>query len=282
LDGLDIIATATGRKIVQLRNGEEENPVNCCFSPDGNAAAVQCLRGSTTAVRIIDLPSGREVRRFDLPIRMWQPMNEWVGDRLYAGIEVPTGPKGYLRQTYSFDLTAESIGDGRPEPLLGSTVDGQKFHTYWCRGPGWVAHWSSGRETWEEWIERVSTRIGIKFRAGHGQDNVLRFLNADSGRLRYEFPTPVKFPCAISGDGRRLAWVGFFGVVEVWDVDPPARWPWALITGTVGAGSILIFGRWRSRRLRQNPQAVSVQRSFVSITDEAPRLIHEVRYNSES
>jgi hypothetical protein len=247
LDCLEIFAAATGKRVVAERDNVEEIPVNCCFSPDGNAAAVEWLRGSTTTIRIVELPSGREIRRFDLPRRIGQRATEWVGDGLYATVEVPNGPKGYLWQTYSFDLTAEFIGEGRPEPLLGGRRDALKGQTYWCRGPGWVAHLSSGRELWEEWIQWLGAKMGFKLSSRSEKDCVLRFLNADTGRLRYELPIPVKFPCAISSDGKRLAWVESYGVVEVWDVDPPGRWPWVLVSGIVGAGLTLVLGRWRPR-----------------------------------
>jgi hypothetical protein len=250
LDGVDIVATENAKRVVKVRGNEGEIPVNCCFSPHGSVAAIEYLGGSTAKIRIVELPSGREIRQFDLATRKGTRVaewTEWVGDRLYATVEGPNGPKGYLWECYSFDLSAESIGEGTLEPLLGGRRDALKIQVYWDRGPGWVAQLSSGQEPWEKWIHWLGAKLGFKLNSRREQDYVLRFLNADTGRLRYEFPIPVDFPRAISRDGKRFARVGIFGVVEVWDVDPPARWPWVLMAGIVGAGLTLVFGRWRSR-----------------------------------
>jgi hypothetical protein len=162
----------------------------------------------------------------------------------------PTG-SGHLRQSYSFDLTAESIGEGRSEPLLSGGDNGAD-EIYWEDGPGWVAHLSLGPRTvkgWEEWLEWLAPKFRIRFQAERVVCNRVRFLDADTGRLRYELPNPVRYPCTISSDGKRLACMEPGGVVAVWDADPPPRWPWTLVAGLIGAGFVLIFGRWRSRRL---------------------------------
>jgi hypothetical protein len=39
--GLDIIATATAKRVVRVRDNEDEIPVTCCISPDGSAAAIE-------------------------------------------------------------------------------------------------------------------------------------------------------------------------------------------------------------------------------------------------
>jgi hypothetical protein len=258
-DGIDIIETATGKAVVELRDRDDGDPHDCCFAPDGSAAAVHFIHWgkgpkavNRSSVRIIELPSGREIRRFDLPMRSWHRLNEWAGDRLYAEVNVPNGPPGcYLRQSYSFDLTAKSIGEGTPEPLLNGQVDGQKGETYWDNGPGWVAHLSSGpREVkkWEEWLEWLAPKVAMKFRVKRGLDNSVRFFDAGTGRLRYELPSTVTLPCVISSDGKRVACVQADGMIEVWDADPRPRWPWVLAAGMIGAGPILIFGRWRRRR----------------------------------
>jgi hypothetical protein len=252
-DGIDIVDTATGKRVVELRARADEI-LDCCFSPDGAAAAVHWRKVSGAAacdsVRIIELPGGREIRRFDLPTRPWQRIDEWMGDRLYAEFEVPDRlPGHYLKQSYSFDLTADSIGKGRPEPLLSGQVIEHEGQTYWRNGPGWVAHESlSYREPkkWEEWFEWLALKTGMKFRAERGLVTRVRFLDSDTGRLRYELPRPVNFQCVISSDGKRVACAETDGVVQVWDANPPPRWPWAVAAGLVSAAPILIAGRWRS------------------------------------
>jgi hypothetical protein len=251
--GIDIVDMGTGRQVIQLRDRNIDTVIDCCFSRDGNAAAVHWRKGSESAtrdsIRIIEVPSGRELRRFDLPVRSWHHVNEWVENRLYLEADVPGGASGYyLRESYSFDLTANAIGDGRPEPLLSGRSDGE---TYWDHGSGWIVHISLGpREIkkWEEWLEWLARKLGTTFQAERPLCNRVRFLDPDSGRLRYELPSSMKYPCIISHDGKRVASIEPRGILEVWDADPSPRWPWAVTAGIAGAVPILIVGRWRSYR----------------------------------
>ena len=254
-DGIDIVDTETGKRAVELRERNGEKPLDCCFSPDNKAVAVHWRKQGTTrgaardSVRIVELPFGRELRNFDLPTRPWQRVDQWIGDRLYAEVDVPNGPMGYyLHRSYSFDLLGKSVGEGRPEPLLSGQVIRREGQTYWDNGPGWLASLSLGQrepERWKTWVEWVATKIGMKFRAERGLVNSVRFLDPATGRLRYELAEAPKIPCVISHNGKLVAGIQPDGVVQVWEADPPPRWPWTAAAGMLGAGSVLMLGRWR-------------------------------------
>jgi hypothetical protein len=256
-DGIDVIESATGRRVVQLRDRGDAKPLDACFAPDGSAIAVHWRHSAKGAARdqvgIVKLPGGVEYRRFDLPSRMWQRVDKWVGERLYAEVDVPDGPTGhYFRRSYSFDLSAPSIGEGTEEPLLFGHVNGTAGQTYWEDGPGWLAHLSlESRQpkTWEQWLERLAAKAGFKYRARRGLHVSARFLDPDTGELRYEVPTSFVYNVVIANDGRRIAAVQPEGIVEVWDTKPNPRWPWASVAGIATACLILLLGRWRSLRL---------------------------------
>jgi hypothetical protein len=264
LDGIDIVETATGRRAVRLREQNGELPIDGCFAPDGSAIAVHWFKPPTSAalhfVSIVELPTAAERRRFPLPPQPWLRLNEWLGDRVYAQANVPNGPVGYyLLQTYSFDVAAESIGEGRLEPLLSGQVNGNEGGIYWDHGPGWVAsltldHREPGR--WERWLGSVAAKLGVKYRAEPGPFSSVRFLDPETGRTRSELPGPLTFPCVISHDAKRVASVQSGDTLQVWDANPSPRWPWVVSAGVVGSGSILLLGnlaralfRRRSKRL---------------------------------
>jgi hypothetical protein len=255
-DGIEIISTASGENIATLRERDEEFPVDCCFSPDGRALAVRWCKLKTPAARhsveIIEVPSGKERRRFELPDQPWHRLYKLVGDRLYAEayiVDTTAGQRRAFRRTYSFDLGAESIGDGTEEPLLGGMDDiVAGGNDTWEEGADWVAHLRLGfsrPRPWERWLQKTSALVGLEsMPEAHVR---LRFLDRATGEVRSELADCVTFPCCISSDGKRVACVRHSGHVEVWSTEPQRRWPWTVAAGIAAAAPVLAWGRWRSR-----------------------------------
>jgi hypothetical protein len=256
--GLDIVDTATGERIVKLRDQNDVKPYDLCFASDGSAAAIHWCQKTKDSkrhyVQIIRLPGGEELRRFDLPGELWQRVDKWVGNRLFAETNVPDGaPNKYFRRSYSFDMTREPIGDGTEEPLLNGYVNGTNGQTFWDDGPGWVAYLELASVVptkWDEWYEWFGGKVGVNWKARSGLYVTVRFVDSSSGRLRYAVPKPLAFECIISSDGKRVASVDPNLGVEVWNADPSPRWPWAFTAAGFTVGLGLLVGRWQSRRPR--------------------------------
>ena len=207
-DGIDIVDTRTGRRVVELRERNGEELLDCCFSPGGDAVAVHWRKRSNSAahdsVRIVELPGGRELRQFDLLPRPCQRIYQWVNDRLCAEVNV----SNYIRQSCSFDLSAKSVGQGRPEPQLIGQVYPHEGQTVWDSGSGWVASQSLDQrepEKWETWLEWIAPKVGMKFQAERGPVNSVRIFDPATGRLRYELPRRLRSRGVISNDGRIVA-----------------------------------------------------------------------------
>jgi hypothetical protein len=230
-DSMYVIETATAKISTQLQVA----PTDACFAPDGSAIAVHTGTWTSTVhrsqVQIFGLPDGKERRSFDLPARDWGRIEEWVANRLNVAS---------MHKIYSFDLTAPSISKGIEQPLLegwSSVMPGVLHNVvgrYWAKGPGWLAYLELPR----------SERKSKSYEDKRDLPVIARFADPDTGKIRYVLPTFVAFPCAIAGNGERIAFTDAQGTLEVWDTHAPLRWPFALATAFGVSGAIVLLHRW--------------------------------------
>jgi hypothetical protein len=254
LKGLAVIDTGTAETVLRLSPLADRYPWATAFSPDGQSVAVHwrpVAKGDRHVVAIYELPSGREIRRLDLPERPWQRINSWESDdRLYAEINEPdsNGPRSYFRRTFSFNVSDADFGAERMEPLRAGHVAGNGRQTYWDTGDGWVAHLTTlspdegpPLRKATEWIDR---KFGTSLTAKYTSSVRIRMLDSANGSIRCEVPQAAS-GCTFSQDGRWIASAG--NAVEVWSVPPPRQALWSTVAGLATFGTILAVGRRRSR-----------------------------------
>jgi hypothetical protein len=277
-DGLHIIETATGKSILRLPNKKEYSLRDCCFAPDGNALAVHyCKEGNDVAehfVQIVELPTGKERCWFRLPDGDWKRLLKWAGSRVYAEVvqQGPT-PGDSLDRIFSFDLAAETIGEGREEPLLRGNDDGTTFVK--CDiDRGWLVRIQQGprpKTLKDELLDRLDQTLGTWFRVMGNRDQdigemdyaTLRFVDPVTGRFLHQISIQAGSRFTISADGKRVASTKWNGDIELWDADPRSRWPLAVAAGLLVAFPVLAFGRRRlqaSRRHASSSAAMETQR----------------------
>jgi hypothetical protein len=253
LKGLAVIDTGTAETVLVLSPLADRHPWATAFSPDGQSVAVHwrpVAEGDRHVVTIHELPSGREIRRFDLPGRPWQRINSWESDnRLYAEIGEldPIGKRAYFRRSFSFSMTEAELGAERPEPLRAG-VSGTEHQTYWETGVGWVAHLTTLDLDGAPPLRKVTEWIDQMFRTSltpQWNSSVrIQMLDVTDGSLRCEVPQVAK-GCTFSRNGRWIASAG--DAVEVWSVPPPRQALWSTVAGLATFGTILAVGRRRSR-----------------------------------
>jgi hypothetical protein len=90
----------------------------------------------------------------------------------------------------------------------------------------------------------LAEHIGVATAAKRDLEVAVQFVDSDSGKLRYELPTLARFPCAIAGNGERIAFTDAQGTLEVWDTHAPLRWPFAFAVAFRVSGAILLLRRW--------------------------------------
>jgi hypothetical protein len=121
-------------------------------------------------------------------------------------------------------------------------------------GDNWAAFFSilppnrRPKSKFEEWRDWLAACLGSDMAPSKRMQLSARFVDRLSGAFRYELPRPVSHGVFISDDGRRMVCPRGDDAIEVWDVNPPSRWPKALAAGVVITACILGFGRWRRRR----------------------------------
>jgi hypothetical protein len=242
----------------------------------------KCEVPTKHTVQVFKLSSGHERYRFELPPRPWLRINKWDGRcleaiRLEGFVRGTDGPPGYfvgrscgfdrdavitlqggaapgysIGCSFVFDLSQDPVGDGVEDPLLREFI-GAPVSLVWKDGPGWVAYFcilpsprqSTGFTVWRDWF---AAKVGVSPSVDQVMKIKARFVDRGTGAVRYELPYIVGYECDVRRDGRRLACPTDDGRVEVWDTDPPPRWPATLAVGAVAAGGVLALGRWRCRR----------------------------------
>ena len=255
---LHILSASTGEVIVRAGVRDRRYPLACYFAPDGDTAAISWSYQDEQSgarrrmIRIFELPSGRERRRFDLPQRSWVRVDHWDGRFLEAVASVADDPSGAVWQSYVFDLSKEPVGEGFEDPLLRGMGSGRNAPPqFWLHGEDWVGQFSflpadDPRPAVFAWWDRIAARVGLR-RPPSGTWVSARLIDRATGQVRYEAPTPIGYPPRVSPDGRWLACSHDSESIEVWDTKRRPRWPEAFAAGMVAGGGVLLLGRWRRR-----------------------------------
>jgi hypothetical protein len=254
-----IVEIDSGKTVFHLTTHDGVVPISSAYSPNGNQVAVHWRPNWRTTgndrdhfVVIYELPSGREIRRLDLPRRMWQRINDWESDnRLYVEINDPdpSGKGSYFRRSFSFSMGDADFGGERPEPLRAGHVAGKGGRqAYWGTGDGWVAQLTTLEPDEGPPLRKISEWIDQKLRTSltpkWGDRVRIRMLDAANGSVRCEVPEAV-VGCTFSNDARWIASAG--DAVEVWSVPPPRQAFWATCAGLATFAVALIVGRFRTR-----------------------------------
>jgi WD40 repeat protein len=257
-NSLHVIETASTKTVLDIPGPQAHDfPRSAIFAPDGSALAVLWLVDGMTldCVQIVDLLNGKERCRFSLPPDLEAPcFSKWVGNRLYVAGELPVPSTDEARHVwYVFDVSGTSMGQATAEPPLSApSRNHERNLSGWLDGLDWVAHVALVRleptGMWDEWRGWLLHRLrGINDPSFYFQ---VTLFDRETGRERRSlrlYKTVVVMPW-ITNDGKRLACILQNGTIEVWDTDPPLRWPWAVLAGIGSAGLVLLLGRWASRR----------------------------------
>ncbi len=246
--------SATGKLAFALRHSDDLRAGTGLFAQDGETLAIiwWSRAEKTHAVQIIELPSGKERRWFDLPLGREANLRKWDGRYLAALLREPNGPQDSAAwRTFTFDLS-QDVPEAVEDPMLAPGPD-KRGPFAWFAGEDWVAYFtfvprtesSGGRPGWWEKFRGWLGYGGSPSRSGIV---VVRVADRTTGKTRYDLRQPLGHPCFMTTDGRRLVCQGVDDSVEVWEMDPPLRWPKALAAGTAVALTVLGLGRWRSTR----------------------------------
>ncbi len=256
LRGSAVFSTASGEPVLDFPDRNGKTAVACFFAPDSSSAAVWWRDAKASdaghEVHIIELPSCRS-RPFVLPPRRWLWVTGWDGRYLDTIVNGPEGtPDRPQRCSCVLDLSGDTVGPGVEDPLLRPQGGGAGAAEGWHAGSDWVAFFthlpSEAPPARTGWWEALASRLGLRRAQGRLPLSAkVWFVDRASGVVRYEVPRPVYLTFKFSPDGRRLAGTTADGGVEVWDTDPPPRWPRALATGWATAAAILGLGWWRRR-----------------------------------
>lgn len=252
IDGIDIYSADTGDHLFGLHGDSRAG--DCLFAPDGMTAAVDLIpkkgksEADTRTFRIIELPSGRERRRFQLPPGPWIRYDHWDGRYLDAVAIEPNGPHGKpLWFTCRFDTDQDPLGEGTQDPLLqwDEAIGGERGS--WIHSPDradCVGYFRiaardelSKENAWLAWFNR---QLGLERPPFNAIPMSVRFVDRATGQTRHELPRLVGHPPRLSPDGRRFACHTRSGnAIEVCDTHPPVRWHKALLAGLAAAAGVL-------------------------------------------
>ena len=256
-DGLDVYSMETGQCILPLRPQQGVRPWNIQLHPTQDQALVFWSNGHDQSyLQLIRLPSGEEIKRFNLPIlqpgQRWEGIHRWEADMIWVEYTWTDAGSLMQRRARQFDLRQDILGSGTEEPLLAGSSHADGGQTWWENGDDWVAYFRdyipgqglSGipwLTTARDWIEKKLNLPKPRFSSMAW----VRIVKRPLGEEQYTLPFPVGTHAVISRDGRRLACGTTEGGVAVFDLDPLPRWPFVILAGGTTGGLILLLGRWR-------------------------------------
>jgi hypothetical protein len=253
LHRLGIYSTETGKCIKELSDAASREGF-CQFAPDGNSVAVRWWASRKdgdkrpTTVEIIELPSAHLRRRVEFPRDYF--FVRWDG-RFLTAVKHDAEP-AHMNSQIIFDLEQNPLGDGFADPLCRDVFDDSGKHVRWVLNSGseWLAYFNNvwpgeSRPGIAGWVDGLTVRLG--WARDMTKENRANVWTADrtTGQARYTLPRPVPLSLRFSDDGKLLACGE--DSIEVWDADPPPRWPKAIAWGFIAAGTVIVLGRWRKR-----------------------------------
>ena len=254
-DGSAIVEVDSGAIVRTFDRKDSEFPRPGVFAPDGLHAAVlwQHENKDHAEIALYELPSGSEIRRFDLPARRWQQLIDWERDnRLYIECREPalySPPGTSFLCTYSFDLTDLALGAERYESLRSTAGKDSGEPEYWQAGNDWVAHLTEINQSSRSLITRVFAWIdrlcNTTLSSKSNPSMQICMLNSADGNHSWELADLPYARTLVSDDGRWIASVG--DAVEVWSVPPPRQTLWATCAGLATLGIVFAVGHRRSR-----------------------------------
>jgi hypothetical protein len=243
-DRIAVFNTATGEKVHGVRSRPDAVVRSARFSPDGTGLAILWRSWSVNKenhpdfVAVLDVATGEERCRFDLPPRTWVRLRAWRDGRLYVEAqEKPRDPLGpfYLRRTFSFDVTGPERGPETEEPLLVARDEMDEALTDWERGPAWLARVDLIRPeappAWRDWLDWAARTAALPLPPWPAEArHRVRFLDPVTGHVRCELPS-LPTGRATSDDGSLVAGIDPRRGVEVWDGPDRAVLASDLVTG---------------------------------------------------
>lgn len=240
--------------ICRFRTEAAAKPLECCFSPDSKAVAVlwQSIENGRAkfSIRIYDIASNTELRRFSLKSKEVRQMLEWQGDRIYFDAAREGGRADMkLRGGVSIDVSENGKHEERDKPLLRG-FDGKSTQFGWKLGSDWVmtqfASWEQP-STLKLWYLRLREKLGFNAAIGFVR---IEMIDRETGARQIALPDLVGITKAIRPDGLRIATMSKYDGLAMWNCRPSSRWPMVIGIGT--ATSILILGLSQLLRRRRS------------------------------
>jgi hypothetical protein len=210
-------------------------------------------------ISIHDVPSGKEIKRIELPKNRYFWVRDWDGETLmiFELIDRSSIERASYKCLLWKPFQSTSIEDATSDANLGSLETRRLKEPLleWRFGADWVATWEMVKpgEEFGKWYDQVREWLinQLKFDIALQPKWRVRCYSRSDGNLRREFPNLRAMPFNVSQDGRLLyTRLGRDTLtLQAWDLDPSPRWPWALLASLGAVAFILLLGSRRSKHV---------------------------------
>ncbi len=262
--GLSFFSYTSGAPLFAIKPSSRGDPEYAKFAGDSSTVVVFWRGEGKFTITLHELPTGKELRSYELPQKLWVPPKRWDGKNLwieaYQESKSASNSAKMVWECFRFDLSQPALGEGEKEMRMRSEhiineswtrvleLDGAIVHLtgyknvpqlgpWYIRARDWVLDWMGKKRQDDQWRSNV-----VVVDSSNG-----KVTGAVSG-----INSPI---LQVSVKAGVVACITNDQYMEVWDLAPPAKWPWMLGLGLGGFGLVLLYGSWRARRRVQQGQA---------------------------
>jgi hypothetical protein len=223
------------------------------FLQDGSKLAALTYEHPTFKLKIICVPSGEVLNSFEIPTLPDESivrLSDW-SDNIIS-LSLSDEERFASPRIQSFRIENAKLIPLDREPLLQiENLDAGYFINLWMQ-PAIIVHARTGKAAWPEYQIRIAELcdeyLGTNWSKNFDGKITFRVFDRRTSKFRLDITVDNIIDAGFSKAGRYFAsYAGATDLLDVWDVDPFPRWPWALAAALLALLLVYFFPSLKRR-----------------------------------
>lgn len=229
-----VVSLADGKEVLCRTRKEYRTPAAVFAPDDAHVALIESDEKGKQWIVVYALPSGERLRAYELPEgQSWQALEDWREGEFILRTDLAPGTT--RQERYSVAINGETLGAPRLEPHLYSTSSPNESMLPKFAGDH-VIRVTHGQLGFPGWVQSslrwLDVRMGTRW-AVQKDITSIQVADAATGRVLGKLTWPEWCSVKVSPDLRRVARAGVRTGLQMWDLQPAPRWPWAITFATL-------------------------------------------------